>query len=651
MTNEKTLTDNFPSFSLFRAPIKNTVPKQTINILDLHKMITTDKNLDELTKIVSQIENKKKRDEVKAERLQSVTPSGVFRSRRKEEITNHSGYLCIDLDNLEPMLMADIKNNLLADKYIDTALLFISPSKNGYKWFIKIPADIETHKRYFLAVENYLFKTYGCKIDESCKDYSRACFLSYDENAYVNTGITKALDVNFLLEWGVTEKRKLQKQVANNDDAKKLSDVRRLVDKIEETNIDITENYEDWLKVGFALCELKENGRIFFHSISKHSDKYDHYECDEKFTELMDSYDGSIKLSTLFFIANKYGIKITAEKPALELHNDTKSITTKKLPRTAHQRMEDAKNQSPIKKLVGTLWFSGELHILFGDNGTGKSIWATQIADAITKGKNVMDILPNETEPQKVLFYDFELSDKQFEVRYTDEYDIPYKFSPNFHIDNIDFQALAEEHIGNSPDEMIIGKIEQSIIELQPQVLIIDNLTYLKTETTQDAKVALQILRKLNQLKTKYKLSILVLAHTPKIKGGQPITNNDLAGSKQLSNFADSISAIGKSCNGKQEKYIKQIKCRSSSIQFDIENVISTKLNKDGSFLGFEMITCENEYEHLTDASIKNKQIEKQIKIEQAINLSNDGLSLREIEEQIGIGKSTIQRWLKDNAA
>ena len=37
------------------------------------------------------------------------------------------------------------------------------------------------------------------------------------------------------------------------------------------------------------------------------------YECDEKFTELLDSYNGDIKLNTLFFIASKYGIKIHPE--------------------------------------------------------------------------------------------------------------------------------------------------------------------------------------------------------------------------------------------------------------------------------------------------------------------------------------------------
>lgn len=51
----------------------------------------------------------------------------------------------------------------------------------------------------------------------------------------------------------------------------------------------------------------------------------------------------------------------------------------------------------------------------------------------------------------------------------------------------------------------------------------------------------------LNNLKKRYGLSILVLAHTPKRSMECPITSNDLAGSKRLYNFFDSVFAIGKS--------------------------------------------------------------------------------------------------------
>ncbi len=655
MSTETKIIEPLPEFSLFREPISNKVPLKTINIEDLHKITTSHKNLSTLTAQVSKIEDKAERNKVKSKSLPYVTPSGIFGTRDKDNIESHSGYLCVDLDNLSPEQMQEVKNNLLKDVNIQTCLLFMSPSRNGYKWFIKIPNDKSTHLDYFNAVENYLHKTYNYQIDENCKDVSRACFLSYDEDAYLNPEQVKPLDSEFLAKWSPVKTTRTQGLQALEDSPEdKLLKVNSLIAELQARKMDITKPYSTWVNIGLALCELGEQGRKPFHAISSLSDMYDKDECDDKYSELLTSYRGDIKLGTLFHIALKNGWLPPREKLKALLNlnaqpDESIVVSSSELPRTAKQRMDDAKHQPPIKKMVGSLWYSGELHVLFGDNGTGKSVWATQIADAITKGTSVMGILPNETEPQKVLFYDFELSDKQFERRYTDESGNQYGFSENLYIDNIDFQSLAVENLTQKADEIIITKIEQAIVKLKPQVLIIDNLTYLKTETTQDAKVALEILRKLNQLKRQYDLSILVLAHTPKTKDGQPITNNDLAGSKHLSNLVDSISAIGKSTRGSNEKYIKQIKARSGEKQFDSDNVISAELMKTESFLSFVYQDCENEYEHLAEIGKQNQLIEKQMLKQNAINLHNGGLSVREIEQKIGIGKSTIQRWLKQS--
>lgn len=55
-----------------------------------------------------------------------------------------------------------------------------------------------------------------------------------------------------------------------------------------------------------------------------------------------------------------------------------------------------------------SLWYEGEVCCLFSDSNLGKSIYAVQIATRIA-------------ETKKVLYFDFELSDKQFQLRYTDE--------------------------------------------------------------------------------------------------------------------------------------------------------------------------------------------------------------------------------------
>src|ERR1035437_10347384 len=78
-------------------------------------------------------------------------------------------------------------------------------------------------------------------------------------------------------------------------------------------------------------------------------------------------------------------------------------------------------NKRPIPNaLFLCLWYEGEICILFADTNLGKSILAVQIA---------IDL----SAKYKVLYFDFELSDKQFEARYINNYKSHYKFPENFY--------------------------------------------------------------------------------------------------------------------------------------------------------------------------------------------------------------------------
>jgi hypothetical protein len=63
----------------------------------------------------------------------------------------------------------------------------------------------------------------------------------------------------------------------------------------------------------------------------------------------------------------------------------------------------------------------------------------------------------------------------------------------------------------------------------------------------------------LKGLQRTHSLSILILAHTPKIAESTPITQNDMAGSKHLMNFVDSAFALGQSHKNGRLRYLKQI--------------------------------------------------------------------------------------------
>lgn len=88
--------------------------------------------------------------------------------------------------------------------------------------------------------------------------------------------------------------------------------------------------------------------------------------------------------------------------------------------KTANEWMAEAKMLPPQKKLIGELFFENETTILFGETNSGKSIAAVQFADCISRGAG-FGPLENTAGAQKVVYFDFELTKRQFSVRYTDD--------------------------------------------------------------------------------------------------------------------------------------------------------------------------------------------------------------------------------------
>lgn len=104
-----------------------------------------------------------------------------------------------------------------------------------------------------------------------------------------------------------------------------------------------------------------------------------------------------------------------------------------------------------------------------------------------------------------------------------------------------------------------------------------------------------------------------------------PISKNNIAGSKHLANFADSIFAIGESSQDKSIRYIKQLKSRETEVEYDSENVIECIIKKDHNYLHFELQRFGREREHLRQS--EPEELESQII---SLNGTNPELFLRE---------------------
>ena len=122
--------------------------------------------------------DEKKRKELKIQ-LPSICFSGIFSKRADDAMKEHSGLIAIDFDHLGERL-SELKARLMKDKH--TFLLFISPSGDGLKLVVKIPADKKTHSLSAAALTDYYSDE---KLDEF-RDLSRICFESYDPDLYFN---------------------------------------------------------------------------------------------------------------------------------------------------------------------------------------------------------------------------------------------------------------------------------------------------------------------------------------------------------------------------------------------------------------------------------------------------------------------------------
>lgn len=292
--------------------------------------------------------------------------------------------------------------------------------------------------------------------------------------------------------------------------------------------------------------------------------------------------------------------------------------------KSANDTIAAAKLLPDPVKLYNDLIIEGEITCLFGDTGCGKTILAMQIGEEIAQRRNV-------------LYADFELSDKQFQKRYTGTTGMHHEFPNAFYRAVIAANILDPDNL----EDVIFANIEAAAEKVNAKIIIIDNLTYL-CNAAEKGEIASRFMKKILAKKAQG-WTVLVVAHTTKRSMFYPITQNDLAGSKRLMNFFDSAFCLTVSAKDSHIRYIKQVKVRSAEMKYDSEHIMLYQIGKEDNAIRLEMLGYGKEREHLKTLSDDELQ-----NLEQNINnLHAQGLSYREIQQELGISKSKVGRILK----
>jgi len=163
--------------SKFKHGVQNVTPNETITINEFLTRIQNGYYKDAAERVQNTVNGTRDKEKQK---LPYVTPSGIFERRKNDGLKQHSGFICIDIDDLDDV--DQVKAQLSEDPY--TYAVFESVSGTGLAVLVRINPD--QHREAFQGLKEYYKLRYGLEIDEGCKDVSRARFVSYDPELQVN---------------------------------------------------------------------------------------------------------------------------------------------------------------------------------------------------------------------------------------------------------------------------------------------------------------------------------------------------------------------------------------------------------------------------------------------------------------------------------
>jgi hypothetical protein len=263
--------------------------------------------------MIRQEPDKTKKDALK-KALPAATISGTFSRRAIAGIEKYNGLVCLDFDGKDNpgKTPAELKEQL--QQWDEVA--YVATSVGGAGVFAIIPTNNDDPCQHSKVVEilGSILASNGLQFDKSCKDISRMRFVSWDPEAWWNPS-PAIFDARHLLQ-RLTEKEARRprpliiRDTPPPDGDRTRQRVEEYISAIEGSCVDVTSNYDDWLRLGFALAnEFGMDGEGYFIRISQFHPKFNEMEARKKFSNLR-LQGRRVKIGSFFKICQNNGINL-----------------------------------------------------------------------------------------------------------------------------------------------------------------------------------------------------------------------------------------------------------------------------------------------------------------------------------------------------
>ena len=212
--------------------------------------------------------------------------------------------------------------------------------------------------------------------------------------------------------------------------------------------------------------------------------------------------------------------------------------------------------------IVDSLLYEKDILGIAGSTNVGKSVFSLQLSTCIAMGVPFMTF--NIPKPKRVMHVQFELKDEGFArlIKVTSQTLLEqcpveaHRFE-----ENCVFLSSGQRDLFTDKYEAIEANLRHTDVD----VLVIDNLNTSVGVDVSKNEMAMEVLRKLINLKQKYNLSIIMVSHHKKIDVPAPIDISQMLGGSAYTNSLDFICQLSNTKRAEGIKVMKITKVRAHS--------------------------------------------------------------------------------------
>ena len=183
----QTVSSNPPELPQIRVSVfENYFAQKPLGDVDLIKWCKTAKFKEQVIAFRT-TSDEKVRQRIKRN-LPCITPSGIFKTRSRDGLVQHTGFICIDIDHKDNGVFGPEwfdKKRLVAKTFDSLLCASMSISGNGLYLIFRI-AHPDMHLAQFDALVREIYEKTGLVADQGCCDVCRLRGASYDAYPYIN---------------------------------------------------------------------------------------------------------------------------------------------------------------------------------------------------------------------------------------------------------------------------------------------------------------------------------------------------------------------------------------------------------------------------------------------------------------------------------